>query len=71
MDFTGLMEMLEPILEALGPAAAELAKQLLGPMILTALGVPWELRFDYFPAARPVRRPAPAAGVAHEEARTA
>lgn len=24
--------------------------------ILTALGVPWELREDYFPPARPVRR---------------
>ena len=25
--------------------------------ILTALGVPWEMRFDYFPRARSVRRP--------------
>jgi transcriptional regulator with XRE-family HTH domain len=24
--------------------------------ILTALGVPWDLRADYFPGARPVRR---------------
>jgi DNA-binding XRE family transcriptional regulator len=29
--------------------------------ILTALGVPWELRDDYFPAARAVRRIAPGA----------
>ena len=29
--------------------------------ILTALGVPWELREDYFPPARAVRRVAPAA----------
>jgi transcriptional regulator with XRE-family HTH domain len=34
--------------------------------ILTALGVPWELRYEYFPAPRAVRRPAAA-----EEARTA
>jgi transcriptional regulator with XRE-family HTH domain len=34
--------------------------------ILTALGVPWDLRYDYFTGARPVRRPA-----AVEEARTA
>jgi DNA-binding XRE family transcriptional regulator len=27
--------------------------------ILTALGVPWELRDDYFPHARAVRRPTP------------
>ncbi len=27
--------------------------------ILTALGVPWELRDDYFPLARAVRRPPP------------
>ena len=33
--------------------------------ILTALGVPWELRYDYFPRPRVVRRPAV------EEARTA
>jgi transcriptional regulator with XRE-family HTH domain len=33
--------------------------------ILTALGVPWELRQEYFPGARPVRRLRP------EEARTA
>ncbi len=33
--------------------------------ILTALGVPWELRYDYFPRPRVVRRPA------LEEARTA
>jgi DNA-binding XRE family transcriptional regulator len=26
--------------------------------ILAALGVPWNLRDDYFPRARPVRRPA-------------
>jgi len=26
--------------------------------LLTALGVPWELRDDYFPRARSVRRPA-------------
>ena len=26
--------------------------------ILTALGVPWELRDEYFPRPRPVRRPA-------------
>jgi len=26
--------------------------------ILTALGVPWELRHEYFPGARRVRRPA-------------
>jgi DNA-binding XRE family transcriptional regulator len=25
--------------------------------ILNALGVPWEARADYFPVARPVRRP--------------
>ena len=25
--------------------------------ILTALGVPWELRYDYFPLPRVVRRP--------------
>lgn len=29
--------------------------------ILTALGVSWELRAEYFPGARSVRRPAPAA----------
>lgn len=28
--------------------------------ILTALGVPWEMRGEYFPGARPVRRVAPA-----------
>jgi len=26
--------------------------------ILTALGVPWELRYEYFPRPRAVRRPA-------------
>ena len=26
--------------------------------ILNALGVPWDLRYDYFPRPRPVRRPA-------------
>lgn len=26
--------------------------------ILSALGVPWQLRDEYFPRARPVRRPA-------------
>lgn len=34
--------------------------------ILGALGVPWELRHEYFPGARPVRRPAAA-----EEVRSA
>jgi transcriptional regulator with XRE-family HTH domain len=29
--------------------------------ILAALGVPWELRHEYFPGARTVRRPAAAA----------
>jgi transcriptional regulator with XRE-family HTH domain len=38
--------------------------------ILTALGVPWEMRFDYFPRVRAVRRPPHLIG-AHEEARTA
>jgi len=38
--------------------------------ILTALGVPWEQRFDYFPLARPVRRPSPAIAM-QEEARSA
>ena len=33
--------------------------------ILTALGVPWELRYEYFPKVRPVRR------VAVEEVRSA
>ena len=35
--------------------------------ILNALGVPWDLRYEYFPHPRPVRRPA-AAG---EQARPA
>jgi transcriptional regulator with XRE-family HTH domain len=26
--------------------------------ILNALGVPWDLRYEYFPRPRPVRRPA-------------
>ncbi len=26
--------------------------------ILTALGVPWDMRYEYFPHPRPVRRPA-------------
>ena len=34
--------------------------------ILQALGVPWEMRFEYFAIARPVRRYAPA-----DQARTA
>ena len=38
--------------------------------ILTALGVPWESRFDYFPLARAVRRPSHVLA-AHEEARSA
>lgn len=38
--------------------------------ILTALGVPWESRFDYFPRVRPVRRP-PYLRVVQEEARSA
>ena len=38
--------------------------------ILTALGVPWELRFDYFPLARAVRRRSHVPAV-HEEARSA
>ena len=29
--------------------------------ILNALGVPWEMRSDYFASARPVRREAPSA----------
>jgi transcriptional regulator with XRE-family HTH domain len=29
-------------------------------LILTALGVPWDLRYDYFPEARRVRRAAAA-----------
>jgi len=37
--------------------------------ILTALGVPWELRAEYFPGARPVRRIArPEAGEAQQRA---
>lgn len=36
--------------------------------LLTALGVPWALRFEYFAAPRPVRRPA---ATALEEARSA
>ncbi len=35
--------------------------------ILNALGVPWELRDEYFPGARPVRRAPPAVA----EAKTA
>ena len=38
--------------------------------ILTALGVPWNLRYDYFPGARSVRPPA-AAERLREEARSA
>ena len=38
--------------------------------ILSALGVPWESRFDYFPRARAVRRPTPIA-LGAEEARSA
>jgi len=33
-------------------------------LILTALGVPWDQRYDYFPRARSVRRTPPAAGEA-------
>jgi transcriptional regulator with XRE-family HTH domain len=33
-------------------------------LILTALGVPWDQRYDYFPRPRSVRRPPPAAGEA-------
>ncbi len=36
--------------------------------ILNALGVPWDMRYEYFPRARPVRR-APVEG--HEGARPA
>ncbi len=36
--------------------------------ILSALGVPWALRFEYFASPRPVRRPVPEA---FEEARSA
>ena len=36
--------------------------------ILSALSVPWDLRFDYFAGPRPVRRPVPAA---LEQARSA
>jgi transcriptional regulator with XRE-family HTH domain len=32
--------------------------------ILTALGVPWELRYDYFPRVRAVRRPGAERGTA-------
>ncbi len=38
--------------------------------ILTALGVPWEARFDYFPRARTVRRPSHVVAM-REEARSA
>ena len=38
--------------------------------ILTALGVPWEMRFDYFPRARSVRRPSHILAM-QEEARSA
>jgi DNA-binding XRE family transcriptional regulator len=38
--------------------------------ILTALSVPWDLRFEYFPRARSVRRPSHLLQV-HEEARSA
>ena len=36
--------------------------------ILTALGVPWDMRYEYFAHARPVRRPA---AEGQEEARPA
>jgi transcriptional regulator with XRE-family HTH domain len=32
--------------------------------ILTALGVPWDLRYDYFPRVRAVRRPGAERGAA-------
>ena len=34
-----------------------LCRQATKRRILTALGVPWELRYDYFARPRPVRRP--------------
>ncbi|MCH7707189.1 MAG: helix-turn-helix transcriptional regulator [Myxococcales bacterium] len=39
--------------------------------ILTALGVPWDLRYDYFPGARSVRLPAASVERHREEARSA
>jgi transcriptional regulator with XRE-family HTH domain len=39
-------------------------------LILSALGVPWDMRYEYFPHARPVRR-APIAPQKREEARPA
>jgi DNA-binding XRE family transcriptional regulator len=35
-----------------------LCRQATKRRILTALGVPWELRYEYFPRPRAVRRPA-------------